>query len=75
MQRTLKWTSDENFEGFGCSECDWKFKPLGALAGNSLQEMKRTYEAHRDKEFAAHTCVKRAIPTDRMVQTKRTARF
>lgn len=75
MERTLKWISDENFEGFGCSECDWKFKPLGALTDDSLERMKKTYEAQRDKEFAAHICAKRTSPNDRMVQTKKAARF
>jgi len=31
------------------------FKPASALVGGSLDEM---YEAQRDKEFAAHVCVK-----------------
>jgi hypothetical protein len=64
MQRTLEWMRSENFEGFGCSQCDWKFKPLGVLTSYSLEEMKRNYEALRDKEFAAHTCVKRTGPAD-----------
>ena len=34
----------------------------------SLDEMKRKYEAERDKEFAAHTCVKRTSSTDRMTK-------
>ena len=34
------------------------FKPASALVGGSLDEMKRRYEAQRDKEFAAHVCVK-----------------
>jgi hypothetical protein len=29
-----------------------------ALVGGSLDEMKQKYEAQRDKEFAAHVCVK-----------------
>ena len=32
------------------------FKTSGALVGESLDEMKQKYEAHRDKEFAAHVC-------------------
>ena len=34
------------------------FKPASALVGGSLDEMKQKYEARRDKEFAAHVCVK-----------------
>jgi len=70
MPRAVQWIESQNFQGFGCSECNWKFRPSGALAGNSLDEMKRKYEAERDKEFAAHTCVKHGTPTDRIVQAK-----
>jgi hypothetical protein len=58
MPRKLELIKSQNFQGFGCSECNWKFNPSGVLAGDSLDEMKRKYEAERDKEFAAHTCVK-----------------
>ena len=34
------------------------FKPSGAPLDESLDEMKQKYEAQRDKEFAAHVCVK-----------------
>ena len=60
MPRRLEWIKGRNFQGFGCSECDWRFNPSGAPAGESLDEMKRTYQAQRDKEFAVHVCVKRA---------------
>jgi hypothetical protein len=65
MPRTLELIKAQNFQGYGCSECDWRYKPSGALAGDSLDEMKKLYEAHRDMEFAAHKCVKRKIPADR----------
>jgi hypothetical protein len=58
MPRTLVWIQNQNFQGFACSECDWVFDPSGALVGESLDEMKRKYEAQRDKEFAAHVCAK-----------------
>jgi hypothetical protein len=54
--RTLIWIEDPRFQGFGCSECEWKFKPSGSLAGNSLDEMKAIFERQRDKEFAIHVC-------------------
>jgi hypothetical protein len=63
MSRRLKWIKSQNFQGFGCSECNWKFNPSGALLGVSLDEMKRKYEAQRDKEFAVHVCVKRTNTT------------
>jgi hypothetical protein len=72
MQRKLEWIESQNFQGFGCSECNWKFKPLGALVGDSLDEMKRNYEAQRDKEFAVHACVNLRSSTGRIVLTKRT---
>jgi hypothetical protein len=44
------------FQGFGCSECAWVFKPSGPPAGNSLDEMKEIFARLRDKEFAIHVC-------------------
>jgi hypothetical protein len=58
MPRKLVWVENRKFQGFGCSECNWVFNPSDALAGESLDEMKRKYEAQRDKEFAAHVCAK-----------------
>jgi len=58
MIRKLGWIESQNFQGFGCSECDWRFKISGAFAGDSLDEMKKEYEARRDLQFAAHVCVK-----------------
>jgi hypothetical protein len=65
MPRKLEWIKSQNFQSFGCSECNWRFSSSGALSGDSLDEMKRKYEAERDKEFAAHTCVKHTSPSDR----------
>ena len=58
VARKRIWIEDRNFQGFGCSECDWRFKPSGTLVGESLDEMKRRFEAQLDKEFTAHICVK-----------------
>lgn len=68
MPRRLDWIKSQNFQGFGCSDCGWKFNPAGALADVSLEEMKRKYEAERDKEFAAHTCVKPTISSGRVTK-------
>ena len=68
MPRRLDWIKSQNFKGFGCSDCGWKFNPAGALADVSLEEMKRKYEAERDKEFAAHTCVKPTISSGRVTK-------
>jgi hypothetical protein len=59
MPRSRRWIKSQNFQGFGCSACNWKFNPSGVPMGASLDEMKRKYEAQRDKEFAAHVCVTR----------------
>jgi hypothetical protein len=58
MPRKLVWIENENLAGFRCSECNWIFKAPGPLVRESLDEMKQKYEAQRDKEFAAHVCVK-----------------
>jgi hypothetical protein len=54
--RTLIWIQDRHFQGWGCSECAWMFRPSGPPAGNSLQEMKENYLRLRDEELAAHIC-------------------
>ena len=56
MHRSLEWIESQTFQGFGCSQCNWKFEAAGSLVGGSLEEMKRKYEAERDKQFAAHVC-------------------
>jgi len=63
MPRKLVWTEKQNFQGFGCSECNWVFKPSGAPLHESLDEMKQKYEDQRDKEFAAHVCAKHSRAT------------
>jgi hypothetical protein len=66
MPRKLERIKGQDFQGFGCSECNWKFNPSSELSGDSLDEMKRRYEAERDEEFAAHTCLKHKRPTDQI---------
>ena len=56
MARKLVWIETKNFEGFGCSECQWVFKSTSPFVGRALDKMKEAYEAERDKEFAAHVC-------------------
>ena len=58
MPRGLAWIKSQTFQGFGCSECDWKHMPVGAPTGATLDEMKKKYETERDKEFTAHVCSK-----------------
>ena len=54
--RKLEWIEHDHFQGWGCSECAWAFNPSDALSGESLAELKQTFESQRDKEFASHVC-------------------
>lgn len=56
MNRKLVWIEQPRFQGFGCSECGWRFEPSGPPAGASFAEMMRNFELQRDKEFAPHAC-------------------
>jgi len=58
MPRQLVWIENQHFQGYGCSQCNWVFRPSDELVANTLEEMKRKYEAQRDKEFVANVCVK-----------------
>jgi hypothetical protein len=52
---------DESFAGWGCSECAWVFKPSDA-PGKSFDEMIRTFELQRYKEFSLHVCADHRRP-------------
>jgi hypothetical protein len=58
MPRKLVWIKNQNFQGFGCSECQWVFNPTGPLVGKTFDQLKQAYEEERDKEFVAHACAK-----------------
>ena len=58
MPRRLVWIERQNFEGFGCSECDWVFRSASPFLGHSIEQMKQLYLNERHKEFAAHICAK-----------------
>jgi hypothetical protein len=57
MRREIIWVEKEDFRGWACSECAWKFNPSGVPTGNSIAEMKQNYERQRDGEFASHLCI------------------
>ena len=57
MARQLVQSKTTGFVIYGCSVCNWVFKPSGTVVGKSLEEMKANYEAQRDKEFSAHVCL------------------
>jgi hypothetical protein len=56
MRRRLVWVEQQRFQGFGCSECGWRFKPAGRPPGMSLDEVMNNFELLRDKEFDSHVC-------------------
>jgi hypothetical protein len=58
MARELIWVEKERFQAWVCAACAWEFKSSGPLVGNTLDEMKRSYERQRDEEFEAHVCAK-----------------
>jgi hypothetical protein len=59
MQRKLVWDRSQKLDGFGCSECGWKFGLTSLPVGDTSEELKEQYEAQRDTEFAAHVCASR----------------
>ena len=65
MSRKLVWIEQKRFQGFGCSECGWRFKPSAAPTGKSFDEMMRNFELRRDKEFTSHVCAEPERPRDR----------
>jgi hypothetical protein len=68
MPRKLIQIEVEVFLALGCSECNWVFNPSGAVAGETIEEMKMNSIARPDKEFALHVCVKRRRTTDQKVE-------
>jgi rubredoxin len=56
LAREMLWVEREQFHGWACSVCAWVFKGSGRLGDESIEEMKRGYEAERDKEFRSHVC-------------------
>jgi hypothetical protein len=51
-------------QGWGCSQCDWTFNPLGPPLGNSLDEMMQNYEREREMEYLLHSCAQYPRPED-----------
>jgi hypothetical protein len=52
----MVWIDGQRFRGFGCSECGWRFELSGTPTGTSFDEMLRSFELLRDKEFSSHVC-------------------
>jgi hypothetical protein len=58
--RKLVRVEGQNFKGWGCSDCAWRFSPSGPPVGESLDEMKRNFEVQLAEEFASHACARAA---------------
>ena len=58
MARKIVWVSRDH--GWGCSECAWVFVSSVPLQGNTIDEMKRIFEAKRDKAFTLHVCTQQS---------------
>jgi len=56
--RKMIWVKSTCYEGWACSECAWKFNPVGPPRGASLDEMKQNFAGQRDSEFASHLCAR-----------------
>ena len=56
MAREMLWVERERFHGWACSVCAWVFNVPGPPVGKSIEEMKQSYEAERDKAFKSHVC-------------------
>jgi len=65
LAREMVWVEREQFHGWACSACTWVFRGCERLGDTSIEEMKRRYEAERDKAFTSHVCV--AHPRERGV--------
>jgi len=50
--------------GFGCSECGWRFKPLGKPTGAFIEEMMRNLKLQRDKKLTSHHSLCRQITVE-----------
>jgi hypothetical protein len=62
--RQMVWMKTARMQGWGCSQCNWTFNPLGPPIGNCLDEMMQNYERQRDIECVLHVCVEHPRPED-----------
>jgi rubredoxin len=56
--RQLVRVEGRSFEGWSCSQCSWVFNPSGPPVGDSLEAMKRNFQAQLSDEFASHDCAR-----------------
>jgi len=58
--RQMVWIKTACVQGWGCSQCNWTFNPLGPPIGDCLDDMMQNYERERDSECLLHSCVEHA---------------
>ena len=73
MSRKLVWIEQQRFRGFGCSECDWRFKSPSALTGTSFDEIMRNFELQPARQRVYIACLRRS-PQDPKAQTVNNSR-
>jgi hypothetical protein len=56
MARRIVPIHGQFFTRWVCAECGWEFNPSGPPVGTSLEAMIKSFQAQRDREFAAHIC-------------------
>jgi hypothetical protein len=51
MPGKLVWIESQHFLGFGCSQCNWVFRPSGIVGGESLVKMNMDYDHPPSNQF------------------------
>ena len=54
--RQMVWIKNARVQGWGCSQCNWIYNPLGPPLGHGMDEMMKNYERERDLEYLLHSC-------------------
>jgi len=54
----LVWVKRKRFMGWACSKCAWEFNPSRIPAGNTLAQIRESYERECNAEFESHVRAK-----------------
>jgi hypothetical protein len=57
MPGKLVWIESHHFLGFGCSQCNWVFRPSGVVGGESLDKMNMDYDHPPSNQFLVPSTV------------------
>ena len=55
MSRQLFPVKTRAYQGWGCTQCSWRFNDP-KIAGNTMEELIKNFEAKLDKAFEQHDC-------------------